>query len=209
MKKIIFFISLCLHGCAFWGDNVNGEKYKVNKLILIDGNYFEYVSLPEKCQNKLEQNGWNLSKNYEECPHFVKGRIDTLIYSFNAKYSSLCDERKRCVAKPDIFMSEDNKIYISFCSKFYTQMSYDSMNVIRDFVNGDFEWGGKYQFVKSDSLLILQGLSNKVKMFFFLDDKRVSKKKNSVVGKDVSRYMRKPYGIVRDSVCFMKGLVIF
>lgn len=88
-------------------------------------------------------------------------------------------------------------------------MSYDSMNVIRDFVNGDFEWGGKYQFVKSDSLLILQGLSNKVKMFFFLDDKRVSKKKNSVVGKDVSRYMRKPYGIVRDSVCFMKGLVIF
>mgnify|MGYP004605730231 FL=1 len=84
-EKINFFISLCLHGCAFWGDNVNGEKYKVNKLILIDGNYFEYVSLPEKCQNKLEQNGWNLSKNYEECPHFVKGRIDTLIYSFNAK----------------------------------------------------------------------------------------------------------------------------
>lgn len=208
MPLLILFLVLLL-GCTTSNDHISGARYSVRKAIYINESYFENISYPEKCQKKLIESGWNYSQKYKECPHLLYDQKDTSEFRLDTKGLSLCNKMEKCLARPDIFVSEEKDVYFSFCqNKFYTKMAMDSLCEIHDFDDFGLEWRGPYVYSKNDSTIVFKG-KNGMTMIFFVDENKLNSIEFNNHSRDVTRYLQKPYGIVLDTICTTKNTIVF
>ena len=190
MLKKIFVICVFL----FWGcsgqekkhSDIRGVRYAINKIIFIDGSIGEgYIGLPESCLQRLhwefekslfdkDTTEHNSVKNVPGCPRLVKEQVDTVIYS-SPKVSSqtICNSSVgECMRKPTIYLTDRQELLISFCkSKYHVKMSFDSLNISRDFDREGSAWDVPYEIIVSDTLVSLNGLRNDVKILFYIEKK--------------------------------------
>ena len=110
-----------------------------------------------------------------------------------------------CIVKPEIYLKENNVFQVSFCdSKYYTQMRYDSLNVLKDFVGENAVWepfsSSPYDMIVSDSLIVLKSRREySYKILFYVEKKEWCK--DCPLEKDVSMYVPLPFGYVNSSEC--------
>ena len=225
---IAIFLLLILVGCSNRekGSPVPnyGYRYFANKVVYIDGSTADVISLPDACSDLFSKMGWFASQNIPEsewhryaktdkwCISLLTGRPDTTIYSLrNPSDTELCDSDGKCIVKPDIYLKENNVFQVSFCdSKYFTQMRYDSLNVLRDFAGENAAWKVyspfPYNIMVSDTLIVLRNgrkneniRENEDIILFYVEKKEWCK--DCPPGKDVSMKLRRPFWDVKKSVC--------
>ena len=188
---LAIYLLLILCGCSNRekGDTVPnyGYRYFVNKVVLIDGSTADMHTTSDACSDLVSKMGWLVSQNIPEsewhryaktdkrCTSLLKGRPDTASFFLqNPSDTALCDSDGKCIVKPDVYLRENNVFQVSFCnSKYYTQMRYDSLNISKDFESAGSTWGTSYEISVADSLIVLNGLNKEVKMFFYVEKKRM------------------------------------
>ena len=188
---LAIYLLLILCGCSNRekGDTVPnyGYRYFVNKVVLIDGSTADMHTTSDACSDLVSKMGWLVSQNIPEsewhryaktdkrCTSLLKGRPDTASFFLqNPSDTALCDSDGKCIVKPDVYLRENNVFQVSFCnSKYYTQMRYDSLNISKDFESARSTWGTSYEISVADSLIVLNGLNKEVKMFFYVEKKRM------------------------------------
>ena len=230
MSKYFFIISLLLIlvGCSNRekGSPVpnHGYQYFVNKVIFIDESTVGILGVPEACEYQfsrqrelmslnIPQTEWhNYMKMNKWCSSLFNGQPDTTVYSLrNPSDTELCDSDGKCIVKPDIYLKENNVFQVSFCdSKYFTQMRYDSLNVLRDFAGENAAWkfysSSPYNIMVSDTLIVLRNgrknaniRENEDIILFYVEKKEWCK--DCPPGKDVSMKLRRPFWDVNKSVC--------
>ena len=117
------------------------------------------------------------------------------------------------MVKPDIYLKENNVFQVSFCdSKYYTQMRYDSLNVLKDFVGEKGVWepfsSSTYDIMVSDSIIALKNRSEYADIILFYVEKK-EWCKDCPLEMDVSRYVMGPFSYTNSSVCTQKRDISF
>ena len=224
MSKYFFIISLLLIlvGCSNRekGSPVpnHGYQYFVNKVIFIDESTVGILGVPEACEYQfsrqrelmslnIPQTEWhNYMKMNKWCSSLFNGQPDSTTYSLrDSSDKKLCDSEGVCIVKPEIYLKENNVFQVSFCdSKYYTQMRYDSLNVLKDFVGENAVWepfsSSPYDMIVSDSLIVLKSRCEySYKILFYVEKKEWCK--DCPLEKDVSMYVPLPFGYVNSSEC--------
>ena len=155
----------------------------------------------------IPQTEWhNYMKMNKWCSSLFNGQPDSTTYSLrNSSDKELCDSEGVCIVKPEIYLKENNVFQVSFCdSKYYTQMRYDSLNVLKDFVGENAVWepfsSSPYDMIVSDSLIVLKSRREySYKILFYVEKKEWCK--DCPLEKDVSMYVPLPFGYVNSSEC--------
>ena len=232
MSKYFFIISLLLIlvGCSNRekGSPIpnDGYRYFINKVVLIDGSTVGILGIPEACEYQfsrqrelmslnIPQAEWhNYIKMNKWCSSLFNRQPDTTTYSLrNPSDKKLCNSDGECMIKPDIYLKENNVFQVSFCdSKYYTQMRYDSLNVLKDFVGekGGWEPFGtrSYDITVSDSIIALKNRSEYADIILFYIEKK-EWCKDCPLGKNVSMNVMLPFGYIKSSVCTQKKDILF
>lgn len=224
MQKYFFiiYLLLILCGCSNREKAVPapnyGYRYFVNKVVFIDESTAGIISIPEACEYQFSRQRELMSLNIPQtewhnymimnkrCSSLFNGQPDSTTYSLrNSSDKELCDSEGVCIVKPEIYLKENNVFQVSFCdSKYYTQMRYDSLNVLKDFVGENAVWepfsSSPYDMIVSDSLIVLKSRREySYKILFYVEKKEWCK--DCPLEKDVSMYVPLPFGYVNSSEC--------
>ena len=227
---LTIYLLLILCGCSNRekGSPVpnHGYRYFVNKVVYIDESTVGILGVPEACEYQfsrqielmslnIPQTEWhNYMKMNKRCSSLFNGQPDTTAYSLrNSSDKELCDSEGVCMVKPDIYLKENNVFQVSFCdSKYYTQMRYDSLNVLKDFVGEKGVWepfsSSTYDITVSDSIIALKNRSEYADIILFYIEKK-EWCKDCPLGKNVSMNVRLPFGYIKSSVCTQKRNISF
>ena len=232
MQKYFFiiYLLLILVGCSNRekGSPVpnHGYRYFINKVVFIDESTTNLQTIPEVCEKLLYRRYELVSQNIPEsewhkyaktdkwCTSLLTGRPDTASYSLqNSSDTELCDSDGKCIVKPDIYLRDNNVFQVSFCnSKYYTQMRYDSLNVLKDFVGEKGVWepfsSSTYDIMVSDSIIALKNRSEYADIILFYVEKK-EWCKDCPLEMDVSRYVMGPFSYTNSSVCTQKRDISF
>ena len=219
---LAIYLLLILCGCSNREKAVpapnHGYRYFVNKVVFIDESTAGIISIPEACEYQfsrqrelmslnIPQTEWhNYMKMNKWCSSLFNGQPDSTTYSLrDSSDKKLCDSEGVCIVKPEIHLKENNVFQVSFCdSKYYTQMRYDSLNVLKDFVGENAVWepfsSSPYDMIVSDSLIVLKSRREYAdEILFYVEKKEWCK--DCPLEKDVSMYVPLPFGYVNSSEC--------
>ena len=219
---LAIYLLLILCGCSNREKAVpapnHGYRYFVNKVVFIDESTAGIISIPEACEYQfsrqrelmslnIPQTEWhNYMKMNKWCSSLFNGQPDSTTYSLrDSSDKKLCDSEGVCIVKPEIYLKENNVFQVSFCdSKYYTQMRYDSLNVLKDFVGENAVWepfsSSPYDMIVSDSLIVLKSRREYAdEILFYVEKKEWCK--DCPLEKDVSMYVPLPFGYVNSSEC--------
>lgn len=211
VRKILAIFICTFLGCStsthtFDSQTITSE-FIVREVLLIDGNMIEHVSLSEQCQDAIRKSGSYFPRP-KECARYgwEKEPDTTKLTMDNVDGNSILKDTNNVLyVNPRILLSENDEMYITFCNeKFHTYLKFDSNSVASQFDSLEVVWGVPYQLSLSDSLITLKGLRNNVSYVF---RGKIRPHQKSEVGRDVSRYLRKPFADIRDTVCESKFIV--
>ena len=222
---LAIYLLLILSGCSIRESAVpapnHGYRYFVNKVVFIDESTAGIISIPEACEYQfsrqrelmslnIPQTEWhNYMKMNKWCSSLFNGQPDSTTYSLrDSSDKKLCNSEGGCIVKPEIYLKENNVFQVSFCdSKYYTQMRYDSLNVLKDFVGENAAWkplsSSPYDMIVSDSLIVLRSQREYAdEVLFYIEKKEWCK--DCPLGRDVSVYVWLPFGYINSAVCTQK-----